>query len=108
MILEITLGIFVILSLALSYAVYNLLVKQEQLEDWVEDYIDKINEVFKKIDSFNLPYGIAGSLDKSNSKVIKQIRPFWAGYRGGVCNGDRKGDLSENKIRLIKKSLKIV
>lgn len=70
--------------------------------------IDKINEVFKKIDSFNLPYGMAGSLDKSNSKVIKQIRPFWAGYRGGVCNGDRKGALSENKIRLLKKSLKIV
>ena len=53
MILEITLGFFVILSLSLSYAVYNLLVKQEQLEDWVEDYIDKINEVntnIRKID----------------------------------------------------------
>ena len=53
MILEITLGFFVILSLALSYAVYNLLVKQEQLEDWVEDYINKINEVntnIRKID----------------------------------------------------------
>ena len=53
MILEITLGFFVILSVSLIYAVYNLLVKQEQLEDWVEDYIDKINEVntnIRKID----------------------------------------------------------
>ena len=53
MILEITLGFFVILTIALSYAVYNLLIKQEQLEDWVEDYITKINEVntnIRKID----------------------------------------------------------
>ena len=49
MILKITLGIFVILTIALSYAVYNLLLKQEQLEDWVEDYIDRINEVNRKI-----------------------------------------------------------
>ena len=49
MILKITLGIFVILTIALSYAVYNLLLKQEQLEDWVEDYIDRINEVNTKI-----------------------------------------------------------
>ena len=53
MIVNIVLGFFVILSLALSYAVYNLLDKQEQLEDWVEDYINKINEVntnIRKID----------------------------------------------------------
>jgi len=53
MIVNIVLGFFVILSLALSYAVYNLVVKQEQLEDWVEDYINKINEVntnIRKID----------------------------------------------------------
>ena len=51
MILQITLGFFVILSLALSYAVYNLLLKQEQLEDWVEDYIDRINEVEVETDN---------------------------------------------------------
>ena len=49
MILEITLGFFVIITITLSYAVYNLLIKQEQLEDWVEDYIAKINEVNTKI-----------------------------------------------------------
>ena len=49
MILQITLGFFVILTLTLSYAVYNLLIKQEQLEEWVEDYIDRINEVNTKI-----------------------------------------------------------
>ena len=36
MILQITLGFFVILTLTLSYAVYNLLIKQEQLEELTE------------------------------------------------------------------------
>jgi len=72
MILEITLGIFVILSLALSYAVYNLLVKQEQLEDWVEDYIDKINEVntnIRKID-----YKGYFEVDDEVGQVFEQLK----------------------------------
>jgi len=72
MILEITLGFFVILSLSLSYAVYNLLVKQEQLEDWVEDYIDKINEVntnIRKID-----YKGYFEVDDEVGQVFEQIK----------------------------------
>tara|TARA_E500000318_G_scaffold102134_1_gene106226 strand:+ start:26 stop:292 length:267 start_codon:yes stop_codon:yes gene_type:complete len=72
MILEITLGFFVILSLALSYAVYNLLVKQEQLEDWVEDYIDKINEVntnIRKID-----YKGYFEVDDEVGQVFEQLK----------------------------------
>ena len=72
MILKITLGIFVILTIALSYAVYNLLVKQEQLEDWVEDYIDKINEVntnIRKID-----YKGYFEVDDEVGQVFEQLK----------------------------------
>ena len=72
MILQITLGFFVILSLALSYAVYNLLVKQEQLEDWVEDYINKINEVntnIRKID-----YKGYFEVDDEVGQVFEQLK----------------------------------
>ena len=72
MILEITLGFFVILSLSLSYAVYNLLVKQEQLEDWVEDYIAKINEVntnIRKID-----YKGYFEVDDEVGQVFEQLK----------------------------------
>jgi len=72
MILEITLGFFVILSVSLIYAVYNLLVKQEQLEDWVEDYIDKINEVntnIRKID-----YKGYFEVDDEVGQVFEQLK----------------------------------
>ena len=72
MILEITLGFFVKLSVSLIYAVYNLLVKQEQLEDWVEDYIDKINEVntnIRKID-----YKGYFEVDDEVGQVFEQIK----------------------------------
>ena len=72
MILKITLGIFVILTIALSYAVYNLLVKQEQLEDWVEDYIDRINEVNRKIRQID--YKGYFEVDDEVGQVFEQIK----------------------------------
>ena len=72
MILEITLGFFVILSLSLSYAVYNLLVKQEQLEDWVEDYIDRINEVNTKIRQID--YKGYFEVDDEVGQVFEQLK----------------------------------
>ena len=72
MILQITLGFFVILSLALSYAVYNLLLKQEQLEDWVEDYIDRINEVNRKIRQID--YKGYFEVDDEVGQVFEQIK----------------------------------
>ena len=39
MIIEIVLGLFV---LAEGYVIWNLMVKQEKLEDWTESYIEKI------------------------------------------------------------------
>ena len=72
MILKITLGIFVILTIALSYAVYNLLLKQEQLEDWVEDYIDRINEVNRKIRQ--IEYKGYFEVDDEVGQVFEQIK----------------------------------
>ena len=72
MILKITLGIFVILTIALSYAVYNLLVKQEQLEDWVEDYIDRINEVNTKIRQID--YKGYFEVDDEVGQVFEQLK----------------------------------
>ena len=72
MILQITLGFFVILSLALSYAVYNLLLKQEQLEDWVEDYITKINEVNTKIRQID--YKGYFEVDEEVGQVFEQLK----------------------------------
>ena len=72
MIVNIVLGFFVILSLALSYAVYNLLVKQEQLEDWVEDYITKINEVNTKIRQID--YKGYFEVDDEVGQVFEQLK----------------------------------
>ena len=72
MILKITLGIFVILTIALSYAVYNLLLKQEQLEDWVEDYITKINEVNTKIRQID--YKGYFEVDDEVGQVFEQLK----------------------------------
>ena len=72
MILQITLGFFVILSLALSYAVYNLLLKQEQLEDWFEDYITKINEVNTKIRQID--YKGYFEVDDEVGQVFEQLK----------------------------------
>ena len=72
MILQITLGFFVILTLTLSYAVYNLLLKQEQLEDWVEDYIDRINEVNRKIRQID--YKGYFEVDDEVGQVFEQLK----------------------------------
>ena len=72
MIVNIVLGFFVILSLALSYGVYNLLIKQEQLEDWIEDYVEKINEVntnIRKID-----YKGYFEVDDEVGQVFEQLK----------------------------------
>ena len=60
------------LTIALSYAVYNLLLKQEQLEDWVEDYIDRINEVNRKIRQID--YKGYFEVDDEVGQVFEQIK----------------------------------
>ena len=72
MILKITLGFFVILTIALSYAVYNLLIKQEQLEEWVEDYINRINEVNTKLRQID--YKGYFEVDDEVGQIFEQLK----------------------------------
>ena len=72
MIVNIVLGFFVILSLALSYGVYNLLIKQEQLEDWIEDYVEKINEVNTNIREID--YKGYFEVDDEVGQVFEQLK----------------------------------
>ena len=45
MIVEVMLGVFVVGCLVQTYVIWNLMIKQEKLEDWTEKYIDKIQQV---------------------------------------------------------------
>lgn len=67
----------------------------------------ELKNIFKKCNLYNLHYGVAGSLSLTHSKKIKEIRPFWAGYRSAICNGNRNNNLSSKKIQIIRDSLKI-
>ena len=47
----------------------------------------------------NLGFGVAGSLDASHTKLVKELQPNWAGYRGGVCLNKRVGPLSRVRLK---------
>ena len=53
MIVEIVLGIFVVACLVEGYVIWNLMLKQEQIEDWTEDYIRTIGDVNRNIDEID-------------------------------------------------------
>ena len=53
MIVEIMLGIFVVACLVEGYVIWNLMLKQEQIEDWTEDYIRRIGDVNRNIDEID-------------------------------------------------------
>ena len=72
MIVEIVLGIFVIVCLVEGYVIWNLMLKQEQLEDWTEDYIRKISEVNKNIDAID--YKGYFEVDDEVGQIFKQIK----------------------------------
>ena len=59
-------------TIAHYFQVYNLLLKQEQLEDWVEDYIDRINEVNRKIRQID--YKGYFEVDDEVGQVFEQIK----------------------------------
>ena len=50
MILEILLGITTIISIVLSWTTYNQLQKVERLEEWVEEYSQKIIDTKTTLD----------------------------------------------------------
>ena len=70
--IEIVLGIFVIISLVEGYALWNLMIKQEKLEDWTESYIEKISQVNRSIDEID--YKGYFEVDDEVGQVFKQIK----------------------------------
>ena len=72
MIVEIVLGIFVIVCVVEGYVIWNLMSKQEQLEDWTEDYIRKISEVNRNIDAID--YKGYFEVDDEVGQIFKQIK----------------------------------
>jgi len=72
MIVEIILGIFVVICLLQGYAIWNLLIKQEQLEDWTERYVNKINQVNRNIDTID--YKGYFEVDDEVGTIFKQIK----------------------------------
>ena len=72
MIVEILLGIFVIGCVVEGYVIWNLMLKQEQIEDWTEDYIRKIGEVSKNIDAID--YKGYFEVDDEVGQIFKQIK----------------------------------
>jgi len=72
MIVEIMLGFFVIVCLVQAYVVWNLMIKQEKLEDWTESYIEKISQVNRSIDEID--YKGYFEVDDEVGQVFKQIK----------------------------------
>ena len=70
--IEIVLGIFVVISLVEGYAIWNLMVKQEKLEDWTERYVNKINQVNRNIDTID--YKGYFEVDDEVGTIFKQIK----------------------------------
>ena len=72
MIVEIVLGIFVIVCVVEGYVIWNLMLKQEQIEDWTEDYIRKISEVSRNIDAID--YKGYFEVDDEVGQIFQQIK----------------------------------
>ena len=70
--IEIVLGIFVVACLVEGYVIWNLMTKQEKLEDWTERYILKIGEVNRNIDEID--YKGYFEVDDEVGQIFKQIK----------------------------------
>ena len=66
------LGFFVIVCLVQAYVVWNLMIKQEKLEDWTESYIEKISQVNRSIDEID--YKGYFEVDDEVGTIFKQIK----------------------------------
>ena len=72
MIVEIMLGIFVVACLVEGYVIWNLMLKQEQIEDWTEDYIRRIGDVNRNIDEID--YKGYFEADDEVGQIFQQIK----------------------------------
>tara|TARA_Y100000816_G_C26080650_1_gene569511 strand:+ start:550 stop:1233 length:684 start_codon:yes stop_codon:yes gene_type:complete len=49
-------------------------------------------------DSYNLKFGLAGSLRKDHISYLKSFKPSYLGFRGALCNKDRNTAIDKNKL----------
>ena len=81
MILEISLVLVSLLLVTSSYIIWNLVIKQEMLEDWIEDFmqsVEKIDFDLKQIDyrgSFEAD-DETGIIFNEIKNIIKQLDKF--------------------------------
>ena len=81
MILEISLVLVSLLLVTSSYIIWNLVIKQEMLEDWIEDFmqsVEKIDFDLKQIDyrgSFEAD-DETGIIFNEIKNIIKQLDNF--------------------------------
>lgn len=50
--------------------------------------------------------GLAGSLRHEDVGLLRQLAPDYAGFRGALCDGDRRGRLEAAKVRDLRASLR--
>ena len=72
MIIEIVLGIFVIVCVVEGYVIWNLMLKQEQIEDWTENYIQRIGDVNRNIGEID--YKGYFEVDDEVGQIFQQIK----------------------------------
>jgi uncharacterized protein (UPF0264 family) len=49
--------------------------------------------------------GLAGSLTRDDVGLLRQLAPDFAGFRGALCDGDRRGRLDAGKVRALRMAL---
>ena len=72
MIVEIVLGIFVVACVVEGYVIWNLMLKQEQIEDWTENYIQRIGDVNRNIGEID--YKGYFEVDDEVGQIFQQIK----------------------------------
>ncbi len=75
MILEIHIVLFVIfciLDIVMIYVIWNLITKQEMLEDWIEDFIQSVEKVQK--DLKQIDYRGSFEADDETGVIFDQIK----------------------------------
>ncbi len=74
------------------------------LLDWCSD--DQLTSFFKQMRMGDRMVGLAGSLQLCDVSQLKQYKPDYLGFRGGVCDsGQRQASLNPERIRELGKVL---
>ena len=72
MILEIILGLMVLLFVTSCYVIWNLMTKQEMLEDWITNFMETIEKI--DFDLKQIDYLGAFEADDETGVIFQQIK----------------------------------